>query len=128
MSIKSICEVNLSNAEEFESYLDLLDEAQLQNYNYAFYPYKKDYLNYDENYFSNARFIIYSKASFGRKFCCCGMRNKKNPSGKCGCRHYCPKCSWYFFQKIWHPFEHSFYKGTFQHITLSYTGFVALGK
>jgi hypothetical protein len=127
MSINNMCEVNLSNEKEFDQCLELLDEAQLHNYHYAFSPYKKENLKYTEEFFSNARFIVYSNAAFARTYCCCGMSNKANPSGKCCIRQYCPKCAWSYFRKVSQPFEHSFLKGTFQHITLSYNGYVAPG-
>lgn len=123
-----MCEINLENSDEYDSHLDLLDDKQQGNYDMAFSHYKTDNPAYHSEYFSNARFIIYANPAFADKYCRCGMKNRINTSGKCACRHYCPKCAWIKYRNVLRPFEHSFLKGKFHFITLSYNGFVNFSK
>lgn len=115
-------DLNYGNAESIRENLDLLSPVQQRLFHSAFSDYKRDDHRYQESYFQNAGFIVGAEPVFAHKFCLCGIPNLVNRSGRCGKRHFCPRCSYAKFFKHWKAFEQSFSSDSFYFVTFSYTG------
>ena len=90
--LKEVYEINLSDADEFQENIELLELDQQRWYQDAFSSYKHTNNGYTEKYFQNARYIIYAKAGNTQKFCRCGMTNQHGTS-TCDYRKFCSRCA-----------------------------------
>lgn len=117
--------INLTNDDEFRRNLEQLELGQIGNYRSAFNEAKRNGQNayrYRDEYYDNARFVVYADPGNAGRFCRCGISQST-----CGLRRYCTRCAYLDFLTTFKPFEHSFHKGTFYSVTLSYSDGLAFG-